>query len=109
MVTSQGSSISTRGNFGHADLPAWSNRINFVVLELILNELQKEQDRFPTDQILANVRLWTEARWAAGQSASWHTAIGFFDDNTFACLSIGGKWPAIVQRVATAACQGPRD
>eukprot|EP01051_Picozoa_sp_SAG22_P004731 SAG22_NODE_261_length_13373_cov_17.745472_13_plen_214_part_00 len=46
-VSSQGSSVATRGNFGMADLPNATSRFNFAVLEMIRNKLRVEQAMFP--------------------------------------------------------------
>ena len=100
VVSSAGASIATRGSFGMGDLPNYTNRWNFAVLQLIRVELRKEQAAFPVEQVPDGVRHWMAERAEAGLSTDWTADMAFFDDDTFACLSMGGQWTDIVERVA---------
>ena len=100
-VSSAGAHIAHRASFGMADLPALLSRFNHVICELIRRKLEYEQARFPADQIPAHVKQWMAERAEAGLSQSWTGQLPFFDDNSYCCLSLGGKWTEIVKRVAT--------
>ena len=104
VVSSAGASIDFRGCFGWADLCALLKRVNFAIVDIIIGELRDKQAAFDVDSLDAAMRQrlteWTQLRQQNGFSGDWFTALPFFDDNSIAAFSLGGRWTAVVRETA---------
>ena len=96
-MSSAGAHTATRAQFGFSDLPHYLNRLAYVVLQLIEQQLRYEHATFPVDQVLAEVTAWMDERREHGQSVEWWCLLGFFDDSSLASFEF---FADTVQRVA---------
>jgi hypothetical protein len=109
ICSSEGVNFDTQCVFGQSDCCHLLSRCNYVVLDIIQQELNVAQANFDFVGVSTDVRrqmLWYSSyRKAQGYSGRWTTVLPFVDDNTFACVSGDGQWTAAVIRIVEAVWQ----